>query len=550
MLRPCRNRFIAFAALAAVLVAGPGASGTLAQTGLSPRDLATVRINIAILLGHEPQLPLPVRQRREALLAYYGEEGGRLLWLGTDRPRQLVDRLADAIQDGLRDGDYPVRHLARLEQVIDAADLPSLAVIELHFSAAFLEYASDIQVGRFLPNKIDPNFFLHPREIDQVAALRGLNAAASLDDFLHGWQPQAPAYEALRGELADYMALAEHGGWPRVPLGETLKPGMSSERVPLLRARLAFADEAAPEAPAGQELVYDEALAASVRRFQTRHGLDADGVVGPATVVALNVPLEERIQSIIVAMERWRWMPEDLGEHYLFVNIAGFELRRIREDRIEEKMPVVVGKPYHRTPVFSDQIRYLEFNPYWNVPASIAVNEELPKLRANPAALAANGFEAVRGNEVIDVRAIDWSQYGAGNFPFQLRQRPGENNALGRVKFMFPNPHNVYLHDTPSRGLFARSARAFSHGCIRLARPLDLAEQVLAAGDVEGWSSGRIDQVVRGRERTVVNLREPVPVHITYLTAWVDDGVAQFRSDIYEHDQKLLAALEGKRLAW
>ena len=186
-------------------------------------------------------------------------------------------------------------------------------------------------------------------------------------------------------------------------------------------------------------------------------------------------------------MERLRWMPEDLGQQYLIVNIAGFELRRINGGQVEEQMAVVVGKPYHRTPVFSDRIRFLEFNPYWNVPPDIAIKEELPTLRSNAAGLAAQGFEAVRGDQVVDLRSVDWSSVGAGRFPYQLRQRPGTNNALGRVKFMFPNPHN---------------------------------------------------------------LRDPLPVHITYLTAWVDNGAANFRQDIYGHDAKLLAALEGKSIAW
>jgi murein L,D-transpeptidase YcbB/YkuD len=213
-------------------------------------------------------------------------------------------------------------------------------------------------------------------------------------------------------------------------------------------------------------------------------------------------------------------------------------------------MAVVVGKPYHRTPVFSDHIRYVEFNPYWNVPPGIAIKEELPKLRSNPGAVAAQGFEAVQGDRVVALQSIDWSQYGSGSFPFQLRQRPGTNNALGRVKLMFPNPHNVYLHDSPARSLFSRTERAFSHGCIRLARPLELAEQVLRAGGVEGWTKDRIDSVIASAKTTVVNLRDPLPVHITYLTAWVDEGTTNFRGDVYGHDWKLLAALDGKATAW
>jgi murein L,D-transpeptidase YcbB/YkuD len=249
-------------------------------------------------------------------------------------------------------------------------------------------------------------------------------------------------------------------------------------------------------------------------------------------------------------MERLRWMPENLGQQHLIVNIAGFELRRMNAGRVEERMAVVVGKPYHRTPVFSNRIRYIEFNPYWNVPPGILRREELPRLRRNPASLARRGFELVQSNRVIDPRSIDWSRYGTGRFPFSLRQRPGPRNALGRVKFMFPNPHNVYLHDTPARSLFSRNVRAFSHGCIRLARPLELADQVLRVGGVPGWDRNRINRVVASAKRTVVNLHQPLPVHITYLTAWVDNDIPNFRRDIYGHDAKLLAALDGKSIAW
>jgi murein L,D-transpeptidase YcbB/YkuD len=200
--------------------------------------------------------------------------------------------------------------------------------------------------------------------------------------------------------------------------------------------------------------------------------------------------------------------------------------------------------------VFSDQVRYIEINPYWTVPAGLAVKEELGKLRSNPGGLSSQGFEAVRGKDVYDLRSINWANYGPGNFPFQLRQQPGPKNALGRVKFMFPNERSVYLHDTPSRSLFSRSERAFSHGCIRLSRPLELALQVLTAGDVTGWNMDRINKVVATEKNTVVKLVQPLPIHLTYLTAWVDEDGVNFRKDIYNQDAKLLAALDGKALAW
>jgi L,D-transpeptidase YcbB len=535
-------------ALAAVAMLCLGAKDADAATPLTGEQAAAVVINLADLLANEPELPLPVRQRHEALDAYYQEEAGPLLWIGSDRMTALVERLSVAGNDGLDPADYPVDRLADLADVVDDADIRGKAIIELYFSAALLEYASDLQVGRFLPRKVDPNFFLQEREIDPVAALIGARNADDLSAFFDDWQPQAQAYAELKRTLAEHRALDAVGGWPTVPLGDALKPGMSDPRVPALRARLAVTEGVAAIVPRGEEEVYDIELVAAVQAFQARHGLEVDGIVGNRTVVALNVPVEDRIEALVVAMERWRWMPPQLGADHLLVNIAGFDLSFVRDGRLADRMAVVVGKPYHKTPVFSDRVRTVELNPYWNVPSSIAVKEELPKLRSNPAGRAALGYEAVQGDRVVPVTAVDWGRYGPGNFPFRLRQRPGSANALGRVKFLFPNRFNVYLHDTPARGLFSQPERAFSHGCIRLSRPIDLAEEVLAPQG--GWSRPRIDEVVASGKHTVINVETPLPVHITYFTAWVNDGRANFRSDIYDQDAKLVAALAGKTIAW
>ncbi|BCP54231.1 murein L,D-transpeptidase [Kaistia sp. 32K] len=558
MRRPCSSPFLRqfglrlcaglFLALAAALPSAPGAEAATVKE--AQRNLAVIRINAIDLLAREKRLPLPIQQRRDVLRAYYEEQAGELLWLRDDRAEALVAILNDAAADGLRPDDYPTRQLMSLMQNTDAEDVRGLALAELFFSAAFLEYSADLSVGRFLPSKVDPNFFLKARTFDQAAALQAVAKADDLIDFFDAWQPASSYYAALRGALAQYRELEAEGGWDLVPLGATLKPGMTDPRVVAIRERLSATDGADPSPAAGAAETYDAELVAAVKRFQARHGLDVDGVVGPAALVAMNVPIEDRIQEIELAMERWRWMPRDLGEQYLMVNIAGFELRRVKAGETEQRMSVVVGKPYSRTPVFSDQVRYIELNPYWTVPSGIAVKEELGKLRSNPGGLSAQGFEAVRGKDVYDLRSINWSNYGPGNFPFQLRQQPGPKNALGRVKFMFPNEHNVYLHDTPSRSLFARSERAFSHGCIRVSKPLELAQQVLIAGGVSGWNMDRINSVVATEKNTVVKLNQPLPIHLTYLTAWVDEDGVNFRKDIYNQDAKLLAALDGKALAW
>ena len=538
---------ILFAAVALLAMPSFTAPAAARVVPLAAAERAAVTINVTDLLANEPRLPLPVRQRADALVAYYQENGGPLLWVGGERMDEFVARLRAAADDGLDAQSYPADQLAKLVDAAGRTDARSRAIIELYFSAAFLEYASDIRVGRLLPHKVDPNFFLENRTIDQLDALDKLGQARSIDAFFDAWQPPQPDYAALKRALSDYMAIAAAGGWAPVPLGDSLKPGMTDARVPALRARL-FKTDGAPQHGSGQADLYDQGLVNAVKWFQERHGLGDDGIVGRNTVAALNVPVEERIAEITVAMERWRWMPESLGRDHLIVNIAGFDLKHVDDGKVVDRMAVVVGKPYSRTPEFSDHVRYLEFNPYWNVPPDIAIREELPKLKTDPAALAASGFEAVRGDQVYQLTDIDWSQYGPGNFPFLLRQRPGPANALGRVKFMFPNQFNVYLHDTPSHGVFAAQTRAFSHGCVRLSRPLDLASEVLSG--TSGWDRRRIDAVVAGGDRTIVNLAQPLPVHITYLTAWVDDGTPNFRNDIYDQDAKLISALDGRAMAW
>ena len=544
MLRRCNNALRVLAAMALIGAAAPAR----ADIALTPREAAIVRLNVLDLLAKEPRLPLPIKQRRDVLEAYYHTGNGALLWLGSKRAGALVKRLLAADKEGLDPKDYDGKALAEVNEESPTLDKRRLAIAELYFSAAFLQYASDLRVGRVLPSQVDPDFFLQRRTIDPLAALRGVAQAPSLEQFFAAWQPHHPLYAALRKALADYRALAAQGGWQSVALGPSLHPGGTDARVPAVRARLAVTDGAGPATAA--PTVYDAGLVEAVKRFQQRQGLTVDGVIGNSTIVAMNVPVAARIDSLIATMERVRWIPEDLGKKFIIVNIAAFELRRFDNGIEKERMRVVVGKPYHRTPVFSDRIRYVEFNPYWSVPPSIAVKEELPKLRSNAGAIEAQGFEAVQGDRVFSLVTIDWNQYGPGHFPFTLRQRPGANNALGRVKLIFPNPHNVYLHDSPAHSLFGRAERAFSHGCIRLARPLELAQEVLTASGVAGWTPARVDSVIASAKTTVVNLREPMPVHITYLTAWVDNGVVNFRSDIYGHDKKLLAALDGKGVAW
>lgn len=284
---------------------------------------------------------------------------------------------------------------------------------------------------------------------------------------------------------------------------------------------------------------FDEELEHAVRGFQERHGLETDGVVGRDTLAALNVPVEERIQQVLLNMERWRWLPEEMGSRYLMVNMAGFDLQLVENEATVMDMRVIIGRPYRSTPAFVAEMTHLVFNPYWNVPHKLALLDLLPAQQKDPQYLSRKGFRVFsdwsRDAIEVDPDSIDWSQYNENNFVFRLRQEPGAANSLGRIKFMMPNPHAVYLHDTPAQHLFRRAVRTFSSGCIRVEQPVRLATTLLQGK--RRWTDGDVMQIIASRENRAVFLSRKIPVYMLYLTAWVDDaGRVHFRDDVYGRD--------------
>lgn len=487
------------------------------------------------------------------LRQFYAERAFRPLWLESSAipgaapdgagPRAAIvyAALAAAGADGLDPLHYAVPAIhARL----GARDTATLAELEVLLSRAVVEFTADLRAGRLVPHQVDNEFQIHPQRPSAAATLAGAEQAADIGAYLASFAPRTVNYSRLKQTLADYRSIAARGGWRQVADGETLKPGMIDIRLPEIRARLAEAGDIAAGQDNGSD-VYDPVLEAAVRRFQWRHGLDQDGAIGRKTIAAMNVPVEARIDQILLNMERRRWMPDDLGERYVFVNMADFELKVVDGTSTIHDTRVVVGTPYHRTPVFSGMMTYVVLNPYWNITPSIARNEILPKLRQDAGYLQKHDITVLSdwtdGAVPVDPSSIDWSQVSSRSFPYKLRQNPGAHNSLGRIKFMFPNPYNIYLHDTPSRELFQRSVRSFSHGCIRVQHPVDLGAVVLGA---DGWTKERIEAVIASGEQKVITLSRPIPVHLTYLTAWANkDGSVHFRDDIYGRDKTLAAAL-------
>jgi murein L,D-transpeptidase YcbB/YkuD len=506
------------------------------------REIAQIVRNGEVVFGLDVD-----DERLFQVYAIYHHRDFTPIWVRDDGPktkgRALLDALMSADLEGLVPSDYQV---GRISELMERTDVRSLAELELQLTRAFLDYGRDLSAGRISPAEVDRDTHLTPVPVDAAILLDGAERADDILPYLASLAPQTPEYDRLRDKLAELRERAEDGGWPTVPAGATLKPGMDDARVPALRAYLAAVGDYKGD-PEDTSTVFDAELVEAVKAFQARHGIDVDGAVGPATLAAINTPIEERIETLALNLERRRWMPDDLGERYVFVNLADQFLKVVDGGRTIHDARLVVGKPYSRTPVFSDSIKYVVINPDWTVPASIARSEYLPRLRAAPGSLAAQGFEILAGGQPIDPRSVDWSKVTASDFPYTLRQQPGPNNALGAIKFMFPNPFNVYLHDTPATSLFERSQRTFSHGCMRVENPLDLGAIVLGP---QGWTRERIDQVVKSGKKTVVTLEHPLPIHITYLTAWVNkDGSVHFRNDVYGRDQRLREALDRSRLA-
>lgn len=485
---------------------------------------------------------------REGLLQFYQKGEFKPAWLNglklSDHALSLINDVCTASNNSLLPVSYqPEALYDALEQAAMDPTHEKLATLDLQLSRTFMLYADDHIAGRLDPEVLPYEVYLKRDEAPLAPMMAvALNRPAP-ESFSNAMRPVHPHYSRLLDALERYRAIEENGGWPSIKIDETLKPGMSDTAVTLLRTRLHRSGDLSKNRDSTNTL-FDENVATAVAQFQVRHGLAVDSLLGPATLAALNVPVTERVRQIERSIERWRWLPQDLGDRYVLVNIPAFKVFGYQNGQQALEMRVIVGSEFNEqyTPVFRDKMEYVVFRPYWNVPAGIAAEEIAPKAMDDPTYISRNNYEILDGEDIVTPNEEAIEKLIEGKY--RIRQQGGPTNALGLVKFIFPNQHAIYLHDTPADHLFDRTERDMSHGCIRLEDPAKFAAYVLGP---QGWSSRRIKKALAAEERTEVQLEESIPVYLMYLTAYADaDDNVFFFDDVYGFDRDLKNALDRR----
>lgn len=485
---------------------------------------------------------LIVERSWPSVARFYAERDFTPVWSLDGRPTAAAEAAVAAIRQSGREGLAPSHYRADALEA-DMAAMPLAATFDRQLTGEFLHFVSELQFGRLAtPDGYAGSDAQSPDHFDAAAILATISTAADPAQAIRQLAPFASQYRSLRRALALYRDNAARGGWEPVAAGQTIKPGMSDSRLPSIRKRLAASGDLPPALAESRDERYDEATRLAMESLQRRYGLDADGVVGKMSLAAMNVPAAERVEQISLNMERWRRYTEDLDSTQIVVNLAGFDLTVFEKGQDVLRMPVAVGRPFRRTPIFNGLMTYLEFSPTWTVPPTILKEDILPKLRSDPTYLATKGIEVYESWQPnaskLTPETIDWRGLGRAAQSYRFVQPPGPKNALGGVKFMFPNEHSIYLHDTPDRGIFAKASRAFSSGCIRVQRPAELAAYLLKGQG--NWDIATVREAMNQTAPQRVNLASPVTVRITYSTVWVGDGGdVNFREDVYGRDATL-----------
>ena len=522
-------------------------TGAACQDRAAGSHAATTQANAAVQslvdssdLGALVTLPRMTAAERTRLgdqvKRFYKNENYQLIWIDGDRPsnryRQLVKVLDAADDHGLPPDLYkvPIEDPEGKKVRIPADSAPKL---DVQATAAFFRYFMHLTAGRLDPHALESQWTLKPEKPELVAALTNAVEHDNLNEAMDKLKPASPEYAELQKALARYRGIAAKGGWPTVANAKSL---------PALRHRLAMEGDLDASHEKDESPIYDATLVDAVKRFQERHRIKPDGIVNTETLKAMNVPVESKIRTIELNLERWRWMPDTMPARYIMVDVPDYRFDAIENGKSVLDMRVVVGAPDKKTPIFADEMTTVIFSPYWNVPPDIAKNETVPRAAKDPGYLARNNMEVVDASgQSVDASSVDWSNPGA----LRIRQRPGGENALGGVKFIFPNNFNVYLHDTNAGKLFDRIERGLSHGCVRVEEPGKLAQYVLR--DFPEWTPEAIAEAMQSGKERGVKLKTPIPVYIVYMTAWVHQGGVRFLKDIYGHDAEQSAQLWPKQ---
>jgi murein L,D-transpeptidase YcbB/YkuD len=471
-------------------------------------------------------------------------------WTEPEYVEDAINGIRSSYEDGLQTVDYHLEAILELQDEIasDKGDkeekAEKTAELDLLLTDGVIFYADHLLYGKIDPVLLVPTFNFEFAPIPDLtpSTFAQYITKHEICSRLNELRPGLFLYDTLLKTLAQYREIAAKGGWHSLPAGGKIEPGERNSRIPAIRKRLLVTGELSePDSVTSDH--YDKELEKDIRAFQASHALDPDGVIGAGTFRELNIPVEDRINAIRVNLERIRWVSSNLPTDYIIVNIAAFWLVMVKDNQVVHYTTVVVGKPLNMTPIFRDKMRYIEFNPTWTQPTSIVKNETIPKLKKDSTYLEKNHMVLLdtKGN-LVPTSDLDMKSLSASRFPYIVRQEPGPWNALGEVKFMFPNKYDIYLHDTPSKSLFGKSSRAFSHGCIRVNNPMDLAEKLLAGTE---YNRKKIDQIVSTHITTRVNLPKPMDILLLYWTCGIDRNKKLFFvPDIYDRDQDVLKDLD------
>ena len=484
------------------------------------------------------------KSQRKKLFKFYNRRNFSLAWFDkkdlVPQAGMFLNMLNNIETEGLPAAKFDFKKLLENYNkvaVLKKNDATAIEVkdLDLMLTASYFTYVKNLWHGAVDSKDEDIEWFVQRKKIKYGKTLDAILEAKG--DPFSKFEPLNPEYKKLKVLLADYRAIEKKGGWPVISIEQKLVKGDTSAQI--LNVKKYF-NVTGDLKSSNQKNLLDESVEEAVKAFQKRHGLTEDGILGGKTVEEMNTPITKRIEQIIINMERWRWVPQNFSDNYLMVNIPEYKLRIYEKEKEVMNMNVIVGKAANSTPIFNDELEFVVFNPYWNLPKSIVINEMLTLLRKNPVIIEKENMEVYQGKpeNLIDPYTVDWNAVDSENPPYQIRQKPGGNNALGKMKFLFPNEYDVYLHDTPGHELFSQAKRGFSHGCIRLEKPKELALYLLR-NDAE-WNNQNIDQLLTTDEEKFVKLQKKVPVYILYFTSWVDaQGIPHFRDDIYSHDEKL-----------